>query len=156
AHDRLLTMLYNLHSRNRDGSSLGMPMEGLMSDGGRGWSRRAFVRDLSIAGAVGFLGASPPRLGAEPPPETPRIRLDWAGGACTAAKYVVEELLRAEGFTDVQYLNKDAKNLSSRRLKALSSGEVDFDLMFVPDLVLEVEKADPIVILAGQHAGCFE
>jgi NitT/TauT family transport system substrate-binding protein len=127
-----------------------------MSDGRRGWSRRAFVRDLSIAGTAGFLGAHPGRLGAEPPLETTTIRLEWAGGACNAPKYVAEALLRAEGFTDVQYVNKDAKNLSSRRLKALSSGESDFDLMFVPDLVLEVEKANPIVILAGQHAGCFE
>ena len=127
-----------------------------MCDGRPGLGRRAFVRDLSITGAVAFLGAPPRGLGAEPSLETTRIRLEWAGGTCQAPKYVAEELLRAEGFTDVQYVNKDAKNLTSRRLKAVSSGEADFDLQFVPDLILEVEKANPIVILAGQHAGCFE
>jgi NitT/TauT family transport system substrate-binding protein len=64
--------------------------------------------------------------------------------------------LRAEGFTDVQYVNREAKNLTSRRLAALSAGESDFDLHFVPDLIIQVDKAGPIVILAGQHAGCFE
>ena len=49
-----------------------------MSDGHNGWSRRAFVRDLSIAGTVGLLGAHPRKLGAEPPLETTRIRLEWA------------------------------------------------------------------------------
>jgi len=78
------------------------------------------------------------------------------GGACQAPKYVAEELLRAEGFGDVQYVNKNAPNVSSRRLKALSSGETDFDLMFLPDVVIELEKTTPIVILAGQHLGCYE
>src|SRR5262245_19426207 len=127
-----------------------------MSDRREAWSRRAFVRDLSIAGTAGLLAAHPRRLDARPSLETTRIRLDWTGGACNAPKYVAEELLRAEGFTDVQYLNKDAKNLSARRLKGLSSGEIDFDLQFVPDMVLEVERVNPVVILAGQHAGCFE
>ena len=121
-----------------------------------GWSRREFLTKVTLAGTAGFLGLEPSSFAAEPPLETTRIRLEWAGGTCQAPKYVVEELLRAEGFTDVQYVNKDAKHLSSRRLKALSSGETDFDLQFVPDLVLEVEKANPIVILAGQHVGCFE
>jgi len=119
-------------------------------------SRRAFVRDLSVAATVGLFAANPRRLDAQPPLETTRIRLEWAGGACNAPKYVAKELLRAEGFTDVQYVNEHATNLNARRLKALSSGEVDFDLHFVPDLVVEVEKANPIVILAGQHVGCFE
>jgi NitT/TauT family transport system substrate-binding protein len=123
---------------------------------GNGWSRREFLTNLSLAGGAALLGLQSDVAAAEPPLETTRIRLEWAGGTCQAPKYVVEELLRAEGFTDVQYVNKDAKHLNSRRLKALSSGETDFDLQFVPDLVLEVEKANPIVILAGQHVGCFE
>src|SRR5262245_52438101 len=120
------------------------------------WSRREFLTNLSLAGGAALLGLQSDVAAAEPPLETTRIRLEWAGGTCQAPKYVVEELLRAEGFTDVQYVNKDAKNMVSRRLKALSSGETDFDLIFVADLVLEVEKANPIVILAGQHVGCFE
>src|SRR5262245_35772844 len=113
------------------------------------WRRRDFLTRSALAGAASLLGVAPAPLAAEPPLDTTSVRFEWAGGACTAPKYVAEELLRAEGFTDVQYVNKDARNLTSRRLKTLSSGEADFDLVFVPDLVLEIEKASPIVILAG-------
>jgi NitT/TauT family transport system substrate-binding protein len=119
-------------------------------------TRREFASGLTLAGTAGLLGLWPETASAESPPETTRIRLEWAGGTCQAPKYVAEELLRAEGFTDVQYVNREARNLTSRRLKALSSDEADFDLMFVPDLILEIDKANPIVILAGQHLGCFE
>ena len=127
-----------------------------MSDRREGYGRREFVCGLTLAGTAGLISGVARPTAAEPPPETTRIRLEWAGGTCNAPKYVAEELLRAEGFTDVQYVNRDAKNLTSRRLKALSSGEADFDLQFVPDLVIEIDKANPIVILAGQHLGCFE
>jgi len=120
------------------------------------WDRREFLRGAAVAGIAGFVGLQPEPALAEPPPETMRIRLEGAGGTCRAPKYVAEELLRAEGFTDLQYVNSEAPNLSSRRLKALSSGETDFDLQFLPDLVIELEKTTPIVILAGQHVGCFE
>jgi NitT/TauT family transport system substrate-binding protein len=120
------------------------------------WSRREFVGALTLAGTVGLVEGVARPTAAAPPPETTRLRLDWAGRTCNAPKYVAEDLLRAEGFTDLQYVNKEAPNLSSRRLKALSSGEIDFDLMFAPDLVLEFDKTSQIVVLAGQHLGCFE
>jgi NitT/TauT family transport system substrate-binding protein len=120
------------------------------------WSRREFVGALTLAGTVGLVEGVARPTAAAPPPETTRLRLDWAGGTCNAPKYVAEDLLRAEGFTDLQYVTKEAPNLSSRRLKALSSGEIDFDLMFAPDLVLEFDKTSQIVVLAGQHLGCFE
>jgi NitT/TauT family transport system substrate-binding protein len=119
-------------------------------------NRREFLHGLTTAGTAALLGAHSKPVAAEPPPETTRLRLEGAGGTCQAPKYVAEELLRAEGFTDLQYVNSEAPNLSSRRIKALSSGETDFDLLFLPDLVIELEKTTPIVILAGQHIGCFE
>src|SRR5262249_13092400 len=91
----------------------------------------------------------------EPPPETTRIRLEWTGGACQAPKWVAEELLRAEGFT-VQAFHKEGRPVTSLRLKALASSDTDFDLLFAPDLILGLEAGQPIVILAGQHVGCFE
>jgi NitT/TauT family transport system substrate-binding protein len=38
----------------------------------------------------------------EAPPETTTIRLVKIPGICVAPQYVAEELLRAEGFTDIQ------------------------------------------------------
>jgi NitT/TauT family transport system substrate-binding protein len=118
-------------------------------------SRRRFLGG-TLAGTAGLLGLYPRSAAAEPPPETTRIRLEGAGGTCQAPKYVAEELLRAEGFADVQYVHREAKNQDTLRLKGLRSGETDFDLQFAPNLVIEVDKASPIVILAGQHVGCFE
>ena len=48
---------------------------------------------------------------AEPPPETTTVRLPrWIDGAyCWAGLYVAGELLRADGFTDVRYVQGDTK-----------------------------------------------
>jgi NitT/TauT family transport system substrate-binding protein len=91
-----------------------------MSDQRERWSRRECVRALTIGGTMALIQGVARTAAVEPPPETTRIRLEGAGGTCQAPKYVADELLRAEGFTDLQYLNGEAPNLSSRRLKALS------------------------------------
>ena len=68
-------------------------------------SRREFPGGLSLAGAVGFLGIRARPVAAEPPPETTRIRLTKGiAGICSAPQWVAEELLRGEGFSDVQYV----------------------------------------------------
>src|SRR5713101_6008749 len=73
-----------------------------------GWSRREFLGGLVLAGAAGFLGLKPERVDAEPPPETTTLKLVQApGDLCMAPKYVAEQLLRDEGFTEVQYVKKD-------------------------------------------------
>ena len=67
-----------------------------------GMSRRAFLSGLSLAGIGGGLGLRPEPVAAEPPPETTTLRLVQISGICIAPMYVAEELLRSEGFTDVQ------------------------------------------------------
>jgi len=66
---------------------------------------------------------------------------------------VAEELLRAEGFTDVEYIKKEGTEGIER---ALATGEVDINGHFAAPTILRLEAGDPIVILAGEHAGCFE
>jgi NitT/TauT family transport system substrate-binding protein len=66
------------------------------------------VNGLTLAGTAGLLGVRPTHVAAEAPPETTRLRLAWTGSACQAPQYVAEELLRAEGFTDVQYVGARA------------------------------------------------
>jgi NitT/TauT family transport system substrate-binding protein len=66
---------------------------------------------------------------------------------------VAEELLKAEGFTDVQYIKKEG-TLGIQQ--ALASGEADINNLFVGPLITRIEAGDPIVILAGLHIGCFE
>ena len=94
---------------------------------------------------------------AEPPPETLRLRTT-AGkvGICSMGpKIVAEALWRAEGFTDVQYQSIPGDKLGLR-LAALASGATDIETTFVSSLIPRIDAGDPIVILGGLHAGCFE
>ena len=83
-------------------------------------SRRNFLNTLSLAGAASILG---PRtsLADEPPLETTTVRLaKFPGAVCEAPKYVAEELLRAEGFTDIRYLEPGAAPTRTRWWRAAS------------------------------------
>ena len=71
------------------------------------FSRRRFLRGITLAGTAGLLGWHPGRAAAEPPPETTRIRLVRIPSICQAPSYLAEELLRSEGFTEVHFLQKD-------------------------------------------------
>jgi NitT/TauT family transport system substrate-binding protein len=116
--------------------------------------RRAFLGGLSLTGAAGFVGFVPRSSDAEPPPETTRLRLTTGpGGICVAPKYVAQELLQAEGFTDVEYVYLD--DLSAR-MKLLASGKTDIETTFVGPFLTRLDAGDPIVVIAGLHSGCFE
>jgi NitT/TauT family transport system substrate-binding protein len=117
------------------------------------FSRRRFLRGITLAGTAGLLGWHPTRAAAEPPPETTRIRLVRIPSICQAPSYVAEELLRSEGFTEVQFLGKEG---TADIESALASGEADLNGHFAAPLLLRLEAGDPIVILAGLHVGCFE
>ena len=115
--------------------------------------RRHFLRGLTITGLAAGTGWPLRRADAEPPPETPRLRLVKIPSICQAPQYVADELLRAEGFTDVQYVQKPG---AGGIAEALASGEANINNHFVAPCVLRVEAGDPIVILGGLHIGCFE
>jgi NitT/TauT family transport system substrate-binding protein len=66
---------------------------------------------------------------------------------------VAEDLLQAEGFTEVRYVKVDTVRDIER---TLASGEVDISMHFAAPLIVRLDQADPIVILAGVHIGCFE
>jgi NitT/TauT family transport system substrate-binding protein len=77
-------------------------------------SRRRFVTNAAVAGAAGFgalgalnRGGGGTSLAAEPPPEISTIRVEKVPITCLAPQYVAEELLHAEGFTDVRYVESD-------------------------------------------------
>jgi len=115
-------------------------------------NRRRFLATLSAAGGAGFIGGSR-SFGQEPPLETTTVRLAKITGTCIAPQYLAEELLRLEGFTDVQYVPSEAGIGQS---KAIARGEVDFSLNFAAPLVIPIDAGDAISIIAGVHSGCFE
>src|SRR5215472_11743319 len=127
-------------------------------------SRRRCLTNAAFAGAAGLgrFGAWGKALAAEPPPEITTIRFERDTGLCIAPQ-VVQELLRAEGFTDIRSV--DVTEAHVRRAEAANSGviaemiahgEVDFGRNFAPDCVLGMNAGAPVTVLAGLHVGCFE
>jgi NitT/TauT family transport system substrate-binding protein len=89
-------------------------------------SRRRFVTNLAFAGAAGLGGVGAAGLGsgiksfaAEPPPETTTIRFENDPVICIAPQ-VLQDLLRAEGFTDIRYIDQTEAHL--RRADAVKIG----------------------------------
>jgi NitT/TauT family transport system substrate-binding protein len=117
-------------------------------------------RDLLLAGAcatsTAILWSPVTRLSAEGPnprPETTTIRLAKNPVICLAPQYVVSDLLNAEGFTNVVYVQSDA---GVEQTKAVGKGDIDFTLHFSGPLLLQVDRGLSITIVAGIHVGCFE
>jgi NitT/TauT family transport system substrate-binding protein len=103
-----------------------------------------------LAGAAGLLLA-PPSRAAEGALETTTVRIAKIGAICLAPQYVSEELLRAEGFTDIRYV--ETGNLIG---PAIGRGEADFSTAFAIDPIQAIDAGAPIVVLAGVHVGCYE
>ncbi len=114
--------------------------------------RREFLRGLS-AGTAALLGLGTDRASAEPPPETTRLRLLKTTTMCWAPQYIAEELLKAEGFTDVSYIEIPTGRPVS---PFLSRDQGDISMNFIGPNLVRVDQGDPVVFLAGVHVGCFE
>jgi NitT/TauT family transport system substrate-binding protein len=115
--------------------------------------RRAFLKSAMAAGIGGVFTPARARA-AEGPPETTRVRLFKFPGICLAPSYIAEDLLRAEGFTDVQYL--DFPEGASGVYERTSSGAIDFVQWYGVPFIEEIDKGRPVVFLAGVHTGCNE
>jgi NitT/TauT family transport system substrate-binding protein len=114
--------------------------------------RRAFLTATSLGGTAMLLGVRSMPAGAEPPPETTTLRVAQFGSLCVTPQYVAEELLRGEGFGDVQYPRTTGGELYG----GLATGKVDLSLGFVGPAIVEIDRGVPLVFLAGIHPGCYE
>jgi NitT/TauT family transport system substrate-binding protein len=66
--------------------------------------------------------------------------------------YVAEQLLRAEGFTEIRYIDRpDIGDIGP-----LERGEVDFGPHYASQCVRVIDAGERITLLAGVTAGCFE
>ena len=110
-------------------------------------SRRDFLAGVS-AGAAAALGARG-SLAGEPPPEVTTIRLSRSPAICAAPVLVADELLLAEGFTEV-------RRTPDLPLDAVARGEIDFEFDTTPWIVAELAAGEPITALTGLHSGCYE
>ena len=116
-------------------------------------TRRRLLATLSSATAAALIGGSANGMAQEGPPEVTTIRLPKNRSICIAPQYVADELLRAEGFTDIRYVPSDA---GVHQWKAVASGEIDIGTHFPPLLIPAIEAGEKVTVIAGLHAGCFE
>ena len=114
--------------------------------------RRGFLSGVSAMAAGSWVGLRPGAAGAEPPPETTRLRLMKTASICWAPQYLADDLLRAEGFTDVTYVDFPGGAVS----EFLAAAKADISLNFVGPNLIRLDQGDPVVFLAGVHVGCFE
>jgi NitT/TauT family transport system substrate-binding protein len=77
------------------------------------------------------------------------IRLSRDANICLAPGYIAEDLLRAEGFTDIRYLADTSSD-------AVARGDIDFEFYSAVQVVTHLDAGWPITPLAGIHSGCYE
>ena len=116
-------------------------------------SRRQFLATLSWAAAARVVDV-PAALAAEGPLETTTVRFAKIPGICNAPQYVAEELLRAEGFTDISYVGLVAAGAPA--VDAVARGNADFTVTFAAPLVIGIDGGAPVTVVSGVHIGCFE
>ena len=87
-------------------------------------TRRRFLSTLSAVGAAGLVRA-PRASAAEAALETTTVRLTKSAAICIAPEYVAEEFLRAEGFTDIRYVDLPE---TTTRIEAIARGTLDSSL----------------------------
>jgi NitT/TauT family transport system substrate-binding protein len=114
-------------------------------------TRRRFLTGLSAVSVASLLRTQ--AIAAEERLETTLVSFMRTPSICHAPEFVIEDLLRAEGFTDIRYV-KGASNAEIN--EAVASGKVDFNIHFAPQWVSVIDAGGPITVLSGVHVGCFE
>jgi NitT/TauT family transport system substrate-binding protein len=119
-------------------------------------NRRRFLKtgfSLAAAGLAGAaaLGGARRTLAEEAPPETTSVRLPQNPITCYAPLYILDDLLREEGFVDIRYVPTTAPLPEN-----IARGEVDFGQDLSATSIVPIEAGAPIVMLAGVHSGCLE
>ena len=114
-------------------------------------TRRQFLTTAVGAVAAGLAG-TPRALAREGAPETTSVTFTRTPALCTAPQFTVEELLRAEGFTEIRYVETTVRDIPS----AVAAGKVDFSMGYASAFVAAIEAGEPVTLLAGVHIGCGE
>ncbi len=113
-------------------------------------SRRAFLAKASLLSAATLAGF-PRAAFAEPRPETTRLILVAVPAICLAPQYLAEELLKAEGFVDIEYIPLTTPAITP----LLSTGAADLTMDFAGSIATRLDAGDPVVALAGINLSCY-
>ena len=115
------------------------------------FDRRTFLGRTATLGVAALLGVHH-SASAEPPPEVSKIRLVHAPAICLSPQYVAEDLLRIEGFSQVEYVALETNTTAS----FIAAGHADMSMDATVELIPVIDAGGKIVVLAGIHAGCYE
>jgi NitT/TauT family transport system substrate-binding protein len=111
-------------------------------------TRRGFLGGIAAAGAASLIRASRVEA-AEGALETTTVRCQKPG-LCVSYLYIAEELLHAEGFTDIRYVD------ASMGAVGPAHGEADFAPLYASQCLRAIDAGEPLMLLAGVMVGCFE
>jgi NitT/TauT family transport system substrate-binding protein len=79
---------------------------------------------------------------------------------CAAPLYLAEDMLRLEGFSQVEYAEMSAAMSAANFLSpsgVILAGKADFSVETAPVLIPQLEAGqEKLVVLGGLHAGCYE
>jgi NitT/TauT family transport system substrate-binding protein len=114
------------------------------------FTRREFLASATVMGAAALLGI-PRTATAETPPEVKKIRFVHTPAICLAPQYLAEELLRLDGFSEVEYVQH-----KYGAGEVLAQGLADMSMEATPTCVAALDEGKAIVLVAGVHAGCYE
>ena len=115
-------------------------------------NRRHFLAGITAISAVGLAGGRN-AYAEDAPLDTTTVRFTHAPSTCNAPLYLAEELLRADGFTDLTYVDVDAGVNTPMNL---ASGEADIGFEYASAFVIAIDAGTPVKVLGGLHAGCYE
>ena len=115
-------------------------------------TRRQFLTTLSLAGAAGMI-LPPSAMAAEQTLETTTISLPKIAAICIAQGYLAEELLRAEGFTDIRYVELPS---ITAQMEAVARGDINFNINYSINYIAAIDAGKSIKLLSGVHVGCYE
>ena len=111
-------------------------------------SRRRFLSSTALAGIAASMLPALGAPAAEPSLETTTIKLPRSSTICIMAQMITEQLLQAEGFTDIHYEPHGAA-------EQLARGDVDLMVNYASNFILGLDKGEAFTLLAGVHVGCF-
>jgi NitT/TauT family transport system substrate-binding protein len=75
-----------------------------------------------------------------------------APSICLAPQLLAADLMRIEGFTDVEYVDVRVNRLSSE----VATGRADLSMVATPEVIPVIDSGAPVGVIGGIHAGCYE
>ena len=115
-------------------------------------TRRGFIGGIAAVGASACTGVYRAHA-AEGALDTTTVRLLKFPGICIAPQYAAEELLRAEGFTNIRYIDVGPTVELSVRV---GRGDADFAMEFAARTIQTIDRGGALTVLGGVHVGCYE